>query len=142
VVDANLELASTCLTYLSFESLDTICSAELNHEVEPLVVSGDLVLLEYAAQEWLTHVRSFCSKAGRSETAITLARYLEKFFMKRQKESPDTVSASFPKVDFRVLRRYPELRHQLSHSAWFKDALTSGALEEKGTMTATLPFGS
>jgi hypothetical protein len=137
-VGSNVEIASLCLTYLSINDLDTIFSTANSPEVDSQVVSGDLVLFEYAGQEWVSHVQAFCSKAGRSDAASVLHSHLETFFFKRQKDPPAVSNAVLPKEDFRAFRRYPEMRTQLAHSAWFKTALTSGALEQEGTSIAVV----
>lgn len=138
-IDSNLEIASICLTYLSFDNLDVVYSAERTHKVEHQVIFGDLVLFEYASQEWLGHVQTLCSKAGRSDVTSVLGSHLETFFLKRQKDPPVVPSSPLPKEDFRAFRRYPKLRTQLSHAGWFKTLLTSCALEQEGTLITTFP---
>lgn len=55
---AHWQIAFTCLTYLSFVSLNDIFSQDMNKEVQirDKIVAGDFVLFQYAATQWIHHV--------------------------------------------------------------------------------------
>ncbi|KAK8078503.1 hypothetical protein PG996_004673 [Apiospora saccharicola] len=67
IVDSNQEIASTILTYLSFDSFRSIFSESWNEdEVREKVKSQDFILFEYATTQWLWHMRSGCTAMTRT----------------------------------------------------------------------------
>ena len=64
----NSRLTDLCLTYLTFDCLKSDLGDE---QVEKSVFNGDYAFLEYAANNWLHHLRDL----GRGRVPIDPARY-------------------------------------------------------------------
>jgi hypothetical protein len=62
-VDSHLDAALTCTTYLSFTSLDGLLSTTWETaDIETQILQGDFVFLEYAALEYMEHIKAWMSR--------------------------------------------------------------------------------
>jgi hypothetical protein len=81
VAQSRQDIASTILTYLTFSSFDGIFSdTPVQEDIEDQIKSKDFILFEYAAAEWLTHVRAYSSPPQDDSNDITntLVRFIER----------------------------------------------------------------
>lgn len=74
-IDGNLGIASVCLSYLSLECFDDVFSDE---DIASNILSGDYVLLKYAGNEWLEHIRR-CAQYLRPELLQNLRDIISSF---------------------------------------------------------------
>jgi hypothetical protein len=123
-----------CLTYLSFDSFDKTFSAANSSDINNQILSGDLVLLEYAAVEWLSHVREFSRLQRRQRDAVgKISDAISKFYSKRAstpvRKRYDNAKS---RKNFRSFRGRPELVTQLAHLQSFKKMLASGHIDQDG----------
>jgi hypothetical protein len=79
-IDGNLGIASVCLSFLSLECFDDVLSDE---NIASNILSGDYVLLRYAANEWLEHIRR-CAQYLRPELLQDLRDVISNFLEIRE----------------------------------------------------------
>ena len=129
---AHLEIASICLSYLSFECFDKDFLEE-SGDFESQILSGDYVLLTYASAEWLEHVRN-CAQHLQPESLRSLRNTISTFFDSRgnslfetEKESRHAV-----KTDFRTFKEWYNVYDSLIKMDTFMWKRKVGLLEQNG----------
>jgi hypothetical protein len=131
-VEAHLDIASICLSYLSFECFDNVF-LEVPEDVERRILSGDYVLLTYAATEWLEHVRN-CAHHLQPEVLQSLRDIIstffdlqENFFFEAEKESCYTA-----KIAFQPFKCWSSVHDSLIKMDTFMRKQEIGLLEQNG----------
>lgn len=131
--ESNLHISLACLTYLAFQPLDRIMqhgdSAAICDETSK-VLSGDFVLLDYAASEWLSHVGA-CAQSRHDEQLVQAIRRLYEKRGKPDVHDSTQVSRIF-KHKYRALRRDPELVKRLGQSETFLNRSKLDLIEADG----------
>ncbi|KAH6962306.1 hypothetical protein BKA56DRAFT_622860 [Ilyonectria sp. MPI-CAGE-AT-0026] len=133
LVNAHADAALTCLTYLSFSSLDIIHSEHdprLLETVNNQVLCGDFVFFQYAATEWVYHVKKCMFRLQREQREDVLAA-LSKFFKLRLRNShPHPLH---PAGQRQCVAFAPSAEEMLlQESELFAEKLANGLLDQDG----------
>ena len=129
-IDGNLTIASICLSYLSFECFNEILS---NEDIGSNILSGDYVLLTYAANEWLKHVRQCGRHLGPeplrslSEIISTFWKVRENYFYQGGKKNHHAA-----KDDFQPFQEWPNVYELLTRTDGFMRMPGSDLLDQSG----------
>lgn len=94
------------------------------------VLSGDFVLLDYAASEWLSHVGA-CAQSRHDEQLVQAIRRLYEKRGKPDVHDSTQVSRIF-RHKYRALRRDPELVKRLGQSETFLNRSKLDLIEADG----------
>jgi hypothetical protein len=129
-VDANLGIASVCLSYLSFECFNDALSTE---DIGNNILSGDYVLFTYAADEWLEHIRQ-CARHLEPEPLQSLRNVLSTFAEVRENYffQADGNGHHAAKNEFQPFQAWPNLHDLLIDMDSFMRKQRSGLLEQNG----------
>lgn len=66
-VNSNRDITSTLLTYLSFDTFENLFSETWDQDdVRKNIKSQDLLLFDYAATEWISHLRGSCTVSSKT----------------------------------------------------------------------------
>jgi hypothetical protein len=106
---------------LSYISLDILFSTiEDRAAAENQILSGDFVLLEYAALEYLEHIKAWMKLKGPQDSAEGISAALSQLFETRENDTfeQSTPSESFM-CQFAVFQDHPDLQHSLASAASF-----------------------
>lgn len=79
-LDSYLDISKTCVRYLSFECFEI----HEPDEIETSIFSGDYVLLNYAATQWLDQVKKCAEVLDNSDEINDLCQEVEDLVAKRQ----------------------------------------------------------
>jgi hypothetical protein len=118
--DAHLDAALTCATYLSFTSLDSLLSASWEAaDIQCQILNGDFVLLEYAALQYLDHIKRWMANKTHDNSMEQISTALSQLFEFRQNYFVDSSAPpSEPFInEFKAFQAVPDLQHRLA-SAW------------------------
>jgi hypothetical protein len=117
--DAHLDAALTCATYLSFTSLDSLLSASWEAaDIQCQILNGDFVLLEYAALQYLGHIKGWMANKTHDISMEQISTALSQLFEFRQNYFFDSSVPSESFInEFKVFQADPDLQHRLA-SAW------------------------
>ena len=140
-VDGNLGISSVCLSYLSFGCFnDDVLSTE---DIESNLLSGDYVLLTYAANEWLEHIRQCAGHLGR-ETLQNLRDIVSTFAEVRENDffQAGVENHHVAKYIFQVFQEWPNVYELLIRMDSFMQKQRSGLLEQNGKYLLNVPGSS
>ena len=129
-VDGNLGIASVCLSYLSFECFNDVLSTE---DIGSNILSGDYVLLTYAADEWLEHIRQ-CARHLGPEPLQSLSDILSTFAEVRENDffQSNVEGHHAAKNEFQPLQAWPNLYELLIQMDNFMWKQRRNLLEQNG----------
>jgi hypothetical protein len=128
--DGNLGIASICLSYLSFECFNDVLSTE---DIRSSILSGDYVLLTYAANEWLEHIQQ-CGQHLTPESLQSLRDIISTFAEVRENYffQVDVKNHHTAKNNFQTFQRWPNIYELLIQMDSFIRKQRSGLLEQNG----------
>ncbi|KAF2179185.1 hypothetical protein K469DRAFT_801445 [Zopfia rhizophila CBS 207.26] len=138
--EAHWQIASTCLTYLSFISLNDIFSRGMHEEaqIRDKIVAGDFVLFQYAATQWIHHVTR-CAKlippVYLHALCTTISEFLE---LRNNNEFLAGPIKPSSLIDFRSFQSRHSMQISLAHVQDFLNKLEKGLLhtDEKNWVDA------
>lgn len=130
--EAHLGIASVCLSYLSF---DCFGEEAFSNDLRDNILSGDYVLLVYAATEWLEHIRS-CAQHLQAESVQSLACIISTFFEFRANCLFEASKKSHhaAKTHFLPFKELPNVYDSLIEMDVFMKRKKTGLLEENGNL--------
>ncbi|KAI0101764.1 hypothetical protein GGR51DRAFT_563230 [Nemania sp. FL0031] len=111
---ANMDAAIACSTYLRFTSLDVLFDARSSAPETALnqrILDGDLVFFEYAATEWLEHVKDCQPEESLGELASALSALFDR--RKVIAEPPILAESSTVSSYFDGFKDRPDIRRYL-----------------------------
>jgi hypothetical protein len=135
-IDAHLDLSSVCMKYLAFECFDI----ELSDELESSIVSGDCILQNYAASQWLKHVEVCAREIPRSGNFDDFSQKVKELIQVRENLAYKAPQGEQKRVaaEFKVFEGgWPEVYELLSRASFFwrfkarEASLTDGMLFTK-----------
>ncbi|KAK1758999.1 hypothetical protein QBC47DRAFT_449676 [Echria macrotheca] len=95
LADAHLQAALACATYLSYSSLDTLFSATGEDlDIRRRVLAGDYVFLEYAALEYMNHIKAWMRTKGQPNSIEEVSTVLHRLFETRRNADFDSSALS------------------------------------------------
>ena len=129
-IDANLDIASVCLSYLSFDCFDDALSTE---DIARNILSGDYVLLTYAATEWLDHIQQ-CARHLESDLLGGLRDIVLKFSENRENYffQPETENCYAATNNFEPFQNWPDVNEFLIKMDAFIRKRRGFVLEQNG----------
>ncbi|KAK8134781.1 hypothetical protein PG984_006793 [Apiospora sp. TS-2023a] len=130
IVDSNQEIASTILTYLSFDSFQSIFSEPWDEEeVKLKIKSQDFILFEYASRQWLSHIRGGCTV-----TTKTLPQHLidalSKFTNRCQNENYQSSTNIVVHPRYRGLDEFPCFQSVVAKAEAYRRQCHVGLVEQ------------
>jgi hypothetical protein len=138
-VDAHLDAALTCTTYLSFTSLDGLLSTTWETvDIETQILQGDFVLLEYAALEYMEHIKAWMSRKTNEDSMEKMSTALSRLFEIRQNHFFDSPALSESFInEFEVFQADTDLQHNLARTTSFLTGVKIGIVHMDGMYTLT-----
>jgi len=134
--DGNLNIASVCLSYLTLECFDDYLSDE---DIIKNILSGDYVLLRYAANEWLEHVRR-CGQHPRPELLQGLRGIISNFVEVRKNSSQTGFeNRRHANMKFQPFQKWPDIYEFLIHMDDFIWKERGGLLEQNSEYLFSVP---
>lgn len=132
--DAHLDAALTCATYLSFTSLDSLLSASWEAaDIQCQILNGDFVLLEYAALQYMDHVKGWMANKTHDDSMERISTALNQLLEVRQNHffSNAAPPESFTN-EFKDFQADPVLQHHLASAASFLTGVKIGMVDMGG----------
>jgi hypothetical protein len=138
IVDANYNMAFTCLKLLSSDCFDTGLSDEV---IRTYMLSGVYVLQSYAVGQWLEHVRNATTQAAYLQSFPKLCDVINKFIHKRTNmdfiESGKATAAS--RTDFQSFKQdWPFVYEKLMEVDGFMRKRRRGLCLQGGEIKRTI----
>ena len=133
-VDAHLDISLTCVTYLSFTSLDNLLSATPEPaEIQSQILKGDFVLLEYASLEYMDHIKEWMANKTSEDPMEGMSTALNSLFVLRQNH---LFNSSIPLEsfldEFKVFQTDQGLQHRLASASSFVTGIKIGMIDVDG----------
>ena len=132
--DTHCLIASTCLKYLCFESLDVIFGQGINTEkIGEKILEGDFILFHYAGTQWIHHVRE-CARDIKREYLEYLSGLIDQLRSIRENQQLISVHPQRSAyVNFVSFGRWPKVQRFLAFVQDFQYRLEIGHLYTDGT---------
>ncbi|KAH6850548.1 hypothetical protein B0I37DRAFT_116504 [Chaetomium sp. MPI-CAGE-AT-0009] len=126
--DAHLDAALTCATYLSFTSLDSLLSAPWEVvDIQCQILNGDFVLLEYAALEYMDHIKGWIASKTHEDSMEPISTVLNQLFEIRHNHLFESSAASESFInEFNVFQEDRDLQHHLASASSFLTGVKIG----------------
>lgn len=139
-IDGNLGIATVCLSYLSLNCFDGVLSDE---DIASNILSGDYVLLKYAANEWLEHIRR-CAQHLRSELLQNLRDIVSVFTETRENYfyEADIENRRHADRRFQLFQEWPDTYEFLIRMDDFVWKERGGLLEQNSEYPVNIPGSS
>lgn len=131
--DTHWLIASTCLNYLCFESLnDIFCQDTNEEEAGQKILEGNFIIFHYAATQWIHHVRE-CARETKPDYLQSLSNIIAEFYSLRsnQRSTPVTPQRSAC-IDFVSFGQWPGVQRFLALVQDFQYRLEIGHLYTDG----------
>ncbi|KAL2830456.1 hypothetical protein BDW59DRAFT_158366 [Aspergillus cavernicola] len=125
------QIASTCLTYLCFNSFDGIFSPTTSNPEKPKgkIISGQFVLFQYAATNWLPYLRR-CLGAVEQADFDSLSSLMVSFLSLRKNHALTVVSVKQSSVlVYPEFESQPEVQALLARLHDFENGLENGTID-------------
>ncbi|KAK3297275.1 uncharacterized protein B0H64DRAFT_391813 [Chaetomium fimeti] len=131
LADAHLDAALTCATYLCFTSFDSLLSADWEAtDIQCQIRSGDFVLLEYAALEYMDHIKGWMANKTDEGSVEQISTTLNQLFEIRQNHffNSSAPPASFIS-EFKTFQADQDLQHRLASASSFLTGVKIGVVD-------------
>ena len=113
---------------MSYSSLDALFSqAPERADIETQVLGGDFVLLEYAALEYLEHIKAWMKNKSSQDSFERISAVLSQLFRIRENSTFNGSASSEPfVVQFAPFEENPEFQQTLTSAASFQTGAKIG----------------
>ncbi|KAH6641179.1 hypothetical protein F5144DRAFT_641977, partial [Chaetomium tenue] len=133
MADAHLDAALTCGTYLSFTSLDSLLSTTSEAgDIYGQILNGDFVLLEYAALQYMDHIKGWMANKTHDDSTepISIALNQLELFECRQNRIFNYLAPPEPFInEFKVFQADPLLQRRLASTLSFLTSVKIGMVD-------------